>query len=53
MEMLQTHSAKLFFDDIAHDVPAFEGEDFEEREHSVANVVEVEVAWIGPVLTKR
>lgn len=53
LQMLKTHSAQLLLDDVAHDVPAFEGENLEEREHSIANVVEVEVARIGPVQTKQ
>lgn len=51
--MLKTHSAQLLFDYIAYDVPAFEGEDFEERKHGIADVVEVEITRIGPVQRKQ
>ena len=43
-----TDRADPLNDDISHFQPSFEGENFKQCQHSIADVVKVEVTWVRP-----
>ena len=46
----QTHGAHSLEQHVAHDVPTLEAENLEERQHGVADVIEIKVARIRPAI---
>ena len=42
------HWAHAVHDDVTNFEPSFQREHFEESEHGTADVVEIEIMWIGP-----